>query len=40
MVRMSFGFSVSDFITVLQLASNIRKQFVEGESFTGDAARE
>lgn len=26
---MSFGYSVGDFITVLQLANNIRKQFVD-----------
>ena len=32
MVTMSFGFSVGDFITVLQLASNIRKQFVDAPS--------
>lgn len=26
---MSFGFSVGDFITVIQLANKIRKEFVE-----------
>ena len=28
-VTMSFGFSVSDFITILQLANNIRERFVD-----------
>jgi hypothetical protein len=26
---MSFGYSVGDFIAILQLANNIRKQFVD-----------
>jgi hypothetical protein len=29
---MSFGFSVGDFIAVLQLANDIRKQFVDAPS--------
>jgi hypothetical protein len=29
---MSFGYGVSDFIAVLQLANNIRKQFVDAPS--------
>lgn len=32
MVTMNFGVSVGDFITVLQLANNIRKQFVDTPS--------
>jgi len=32
LITMSFGFSVGDFITILQLASNIRKQFVDAPS--------
>ncbi|RYP03122.1 hypothetical protein DL764_005366 [Monosporascus ibericus] len=30
--KMSFGFSIADFITVAQLATNIRKEFVEAPS--------
>jgi hypothetical protein len=29
---MSFGFSIGDFIDVLQLANDIRKQFVDAPS--------
>jgi len=29
---MSFGFSVGDFITILELANKIRKDFVEAPS--------
>ena len=29
---MSFGFSVSDFIAVIQLANKIRKEFVDAPS--------
>jgi hypothetical protein len=32
MVTMSFGFSVGDFATVLQLANNIREQFGDAPS--------
>jgi hypothetical protein len=31
-VAMSFGFSVSDFVAILQLANDIRKQFVDAPS--------
>ena len=29
---MSFGFGISDFITILQLANDIRKEFVDAPS--------
>jgi hypothetical protein len=29
---MSFGFSIGDFITILQLAKEIRKEFVDAPS--------
>jgi hypothetical protein len=31
-ITMSFSFSFSDFVAVLQLANNIRKQFVDAPS--------
>jgi hypothetical protein len=31
-ITMSFGFSVGDFVAVLQLANDIRKQFVDAPS--------
>jgi hypothetical protein len=31
-ITMSFGFSFGDFVAVLQLANNIRKQFVDAPS--------
>jgi hypothetical protein len=31
-VTMSFGFSIGDFITVIELANKIRKEFVDAPS--------
>lgn len=31
-ITMSFGFSVGDFVAVLQLANDVRKQFVDAPS--------